>query len=131
MIVVDSSVWIANLRGTDSAAVATLRRLIAEDDDRILIGDLVLLEVLQGARDARHANRIEHAMRAFQMIPMLDIALAVQAAENYRRLRAMGFTVRKIADTIIGTFCIEKGHRLLHDDRDFGPMVEHLGLLEA
>ncbi|HLJ00222.1 MAG TPA: PIN domain nuclease, partial [Bradyrhizobium sp.] len=32
------------------------------------------------------------------------------------------------ADIIIGTFCIEHGHALLHDDRDFEPMEEHLGL---
>jgi predicted nucleic acid-binding protein len=32
---------------------------------------------------------------------------------------------------IIGTFCIEGGHTLLHDDRDFGPMAQHLGLQVA
>lgn len=31
-------------------------------------------------------------------------------------------------DMIIGTFCIDGGHELLHDDRDFAPMAEHLGL---
>jgi predicted nucleic acid-binding protein len=129
VIVVDSSVWIANQRGTDSAAVGKLQRLIAEDDDRILVGDSILLEVLQGARDERHASRIERAMRSYRIVPMLDVVLAVRAAENYWRLRAMGITFRKTADTIIGTFCIDGGHGLPHDDRDFGPMVEHLGLL--
>jgi predicted nucleic acid-binding protein len=59
---------------------------------------------------------------------MLDDALAVRAAGNYRRLRALEITVRKAADLIIGTFCIERDHRLLHDDRNFDQMVEHLGL---
>jgi predicted nucleic acid-binding protein len=36
--------------------------------------------------------------------------------------------VRKTADLVIGTFCIERGHALLHDDRDFLPMTVHLGL---
>ena len=128
VIVVDSSVWIANLRGTDSAAVRRLRALIEEDDDQILVGDLILLEVLQGARDETQATRIERALRSYRVAPMLDVGLAVRAAEYYRRLRGRGITVRKTMDMIIGTFCIEGGHALLHDDRDFGPMVEHLGL---
>ncbi len=59
---------------------------------------------------------------------MLNDTLATKAARNYRLLRAQGVTVRKTIDVIIGTFCIEEGHTLLHDDRDFDPMSEHLGL---
>ncbi len=55
--------------------------------------------------------------------------LAIKAAANYRALRGRGFTVRKTVDLLIGTFCIEHGHALLHHDhRDFGPMALHLGL---
>jgi predicted nucleic acid-binding protein len=61
-------------------------------------------------------------------MPMLDERIAVQAAHNYRVLRRKGITIRKTADLIIGTFCIEQGHTLLHDDRDFDPMHAHLGL---
>lgn len=128
MIVVDSSVWIAQLRGQATAPVQRLRALVAEDDDQVLIGDLILLEVLQGARDDAHAARIERALRAFAIAPMLDPTIAVQAARNYRLLRARGITIRKTIDMIIGTFCLLGGHALLHDDRDFDPMAEHLGL---
>jgi hypothetical protein len=31
-------------------------------------------------------------------------------------------------DVIIGTYCILEGLPLLHDDRDFDPMVSHLSL---
>jgi predicted nucleic acid-binding protein len=124
--VVDSSVWIANLRDTDTEAVRRLRTL--RDDDQIIVGDLILLEVLQGARDDLQAIRIERTMRRFDVITMLDGALAVRAAGNYRQLRSRGITVRKTVDLIIGTFCIERNHRLLHEDCDFDPMVEHLGL---
>jgi predicted nucleic acid-binding protein len=125
LIVVDSSVWIAQLRGQATAPVQRLRALVAEDDDQVLIGDLILLEVLQGARDDA---RIERALRAFAIAPMLDPAIAIQAARNYRFLRARGITIRKTIDMIIGTFCLLGGHALLHDDRDFDPMAEHLGL---
>jgi len=46
-------------------------------------------------------------------------------------LRDRGVTVRKTIAMIIGTFCIEGGHRLLHADRDFEALVAHLGLRAA
>ncbi len=130
MIVVDSSVWIANLRGLNTLAVRKLRAAVDNESD-LLIGDLILLEVLQGARDEAHADRIERNLRRYPVASMLDGSLAVQAARNYRELRARGITVCKTIDMIIGTFCIAGGHVLLHDDRDFGPMADHLGLLVA
>jgi predicted nucleic acid-binding protein len=54
--------------------------------------------------------------------------LATKAAANYRLLRRRGITIRKTIDVIIGTFCIERGHSLLHSDRDFEPMERFLGL---
>ena len=129
MILVDSSVWIALLRGHRTAAVAKLET--AASRESLLIGDLILLEILQGARDEVHAERIERGLRRYTIVPLLDGDLAPRAARNYRKLRALGVTVRKTADIIIGTFCIEHRHILLHDDRDFAPMERHLGLLVA
>lgn len=128
MIVVDSSIWIAQLRGQTGSDVVTLHRLVEEADDEILVGDLILLEVLQGARDDAHAARIERGLRRFPIVPMMSGDLAVLAARNYRLLRARGVTVRKTIDVVIGTFCLVGGHSLLHDDRDFDPMVDWLGL---
>jgi predicted nucleic acid-binding protein len=126
LIVVDSSVWIANLRNSDSSSVQKLRNLA--DPRQIIVGDLILMEVLQGARDERHSAIIEQFLRLFTIQPMLDEAIAVQAARNYRILREQGVAVRKTADLIIGTFCIEGGHTLLHEDRDFDAMEKGLGL---
>ena len=64
-------------------------------------------------------------------MPLLGADLAPRAARNYRKLRELGITIRKAADIIIGTFCIEHRHALLHDDRYFAPMQEHLGLMVA
>jgi predicted nucleic acid-binding protein len=129
VILVDSSVWIAHLRGSWTPATAKLEA--AAGREPILVGDLILLEVLQGARDEAHAARIERGLRRFDVVPLLDGDLAPRAARNYRKLRDLGVTVRKTADIIIGTFCIERRCALLHDDRDFGPMEEHLGLIAA
>jgi len=54
--------------------------------------------------------------------------LAIKAAQNFRKLRKMGITIRKTIDVLIATFCIESGFALLHNDRDFDPMEEVLGL---
>ncbi len=129
MILVDSSVWIAHLRG--KATPATTRLEAAAEREPLLVGDLILLEVLQGARDDVQAARIERALREYAIVSLLDGRLAAQAARNYRRLRDLGITVRKTADIIIGTFCIEHSHSLLHEDRDFEPMERHLGLKAA
>ena len=129
MILVDSSVWIAHLRGHRTAATD---RLAAEARrQKLLIGDLILLEVLQGARNEDHAGRIERALRQYSFVELLGADLAVRAARNYRVLRGLGITIRKTADLIIGTFCMEHDHFQLHDDRDFAPMEQHLGLKVA
>ena len=129
MIVVDSSVWIANLRNSDSGAVQKLRSL--SNPREIIVGDIVLLEVLQGGRDERHAAAIEQHLRQFEIRSMLGENIAVQAARNHRTLRELGVTIRKTADLIIGTFCMAGGHALLHEDRDFDAMAQWLGLSVA
>jgi predicted nucleic acid-binding protein len=126
MIVVDTSVLISAMRGVSLPSTEALRYQAGRG--LILVGDIVLLEVLQGARSDAHAASIEAQLRRYSIVRMLDDRLASVAAANYRRLRALGITIRKTPDLVIGTFCIERGYPLLHDDRDFAPMVEHLGL---
>lgn len=129
MILVDSSVWIAQLRGQKTPATARL--VAASGQASLLVGDLILVEVLQGARDEATATRIERNLRQHKVVSLLDADLAARAARNYRTLRNIGITVRTTIDIIIGTFCVEHGHALLHDDRDFLPMEKHLGLIAA
>jgi predicted nucleic acid-binding protein len=129
MIVVDSSVLIANFREAVTPEVEKFSIFV--DDDDILIGDLVLLEVLQGTRNDRHARDIIAVLSQFAKANMLDTHIAVESARHFRQLRALGITIRKTTDLIIGTFCIVENHVLLHDDRDFDPMQRFLGLQVA
>ncbi len=126
MIAVDSSVWIAHFRDAVSNLVRLLRFLFGQEE--LLVGDIVLLEVLRDARDEPHAAGLGRELGDFEIVPLLGEVQAAQVAQNYRALRAAGCTVRKTPDLIIGTYCIEHGHTLLHADRDFEPMREHLGL---
>ncbi|MBW6421325.1 PIN domain nuclease [Rhizobium sp. XQZ8] len=126
MIVADSSVWISLFRKDDVEVAVQLRSAITEG--AVLLGDVIMLEVLQGARDYHQAHWIEQNFREFPIAQMLSPALAIKAATNYRTLRSRGVTVRKTIDMIIGTYCIEHGHALLQADKDYLPMAEHLGL---
>ena len=128
MIVVDSSVLIDHLRGIESAQALRFEHAIQAESELILIGDIVLLEVLQGVRDARHAALVERELRQFEMTSMLDSELAISAAAHFRHLRGLGITVRRTMDMIIASFCIAHNHILLHRDRDFELMSRHLGL---
>ena len=129
MILVDTSVWIGHLDDAVTCPVNRLRELIPVIP--LLVGDLILCEVLQGLRSEREARLVERGLRRFEMVSLLDPDLAIKAAANYRFLRSRGSTIRKTIDLVIGTFCIEHRHLLLHDDRDFEPMVRFLGLRTA
>ncbi|MEI9850584.1 MAG: PIN domain nuclease [Sphingomonas sp.] len=129
MILADTSVWIGFFRGSQSHEVDFLADLI--ERGRIVIGDLILTEMLQGCDTDREFREVRRVMRAFPVIEISDAGIAVQAARNYRKLRARGFTVRKTIDTLIATRCIEEDMPLLYSDRDFDPFVRHLGLRSA
>lgn len=126
MIVDDTSVWIDFLSGRPTPQVGLLQDLLGAE--LLLVGDLILLEVLQGVRSEAEAARVAAALGRFDIPLMLDPQLAVLAASHYRRLRTLGVTMRKTVDLIIGTFCIANDHALLTADRDFIPMATHLGL---
>ena len=126
MIVVDSSVWIANLRNELSPAVRWLR---AEPrDEMIAVGDVILMEVLRGARSDEHALEIQNQFGSFAKIAMLTPGRAVLAARHYRLLRSLAVTTRSAMDLVIATCCIDEGHQLMHQDRDFDPFERYLGL---
>jgi predicted nucleic acid-binding protein len=128
MIFVDSSVWIDLFKEIDNEETRKLRNVRSIKD--ILVGDLVMYEVLRGARSDLHARQLEREFRHFHIEPILSPDIAIKSATNYRTLRSLGVTIRKEADAVIGTYCVQHGHALLHRDRDFRPMVEHLGLVE-
>lgn len=126
MIVADSSVWIDFFKGQPTPATARFAEALARKD--VLVGDLIACEVLRGARTDKHADVLELAMRRCKFVEMCNVELALTAAAHHRQLRAKGFTVRNSIDMLIGTYCIIHRHTLLHADRDFEPMAQHLGL---
>ncbi len=127
---VDSSVWIDLFNGRDTLQTRALETITGRGG-RLLVGDLVLAEVLQGARDDHRFTKMHARLSDFDAISIADPTIVVVGARNYRTLRALGITIRKTIDTLIATRCIVDGIPLLYADRDFDPFVEHLGLRSA
>jgi predicted nucleic acid-binding protein len=126
MVIVDTTVWVDYLRGIQTPQVDWLDKEIGLQ--RIGLTDLNLCEVLQGLQDTRQATRAQREFENFVVFSTGGRELAIRAAANYRKLRAVGFTIRKTIDCLIATFCISNGHALLHRDRDFKPFEDKLGL---
>jgi predicted nucleic acid-binding protein len=129
MILVDSSVWIDYFRGTVTPQTDRLDALLGNEP--VAIGDLILAEVLQGFTNDRDFNQALRLLASLQLVNLGGQDMAIQAARNFRTLRALGVTVRKTIDTLIATCAIEKSLHLLYSDRDFDPFVAHLGLRSA
>ena len=129
MILVDSSVWIDYFRGQRTPASDRLDELLGVE--AIATGDLILAEVLQGLVTDAEFEQGRQLLTALPIVQLLNESIAIQAARNYRTLRARGITVRKTIDTLIATSCIEQGLELLSSDRDFEPFIDHLGLRAA
>ncbi len=126
MILIDSSVWIDYFNGVQTAHTDWLDSSLGNIP--IIIGDLILTEVLQGFQSDKDFKIAKDLLLNIPFMPMCSRPLSLQSAMNYRYLRKKGVTVRKTIDVIIGTFCIQNQFSLLHCDRDFDPMVKHLGL---
>lgn len=129
MILVDSSVWIDYFSGNDSPESDFLDGVLGVSD--VAIGDLILTEVLQGFRHDKDYKTAKRLLEELTIFELLGINMAVRSADNFRKLRKKGVTIRKTADVIIASFCIENSLPLLFSDRDFDPFVQHLGLRDA
>jgi predicted nucleic acid-binding protein len=126
LVIVDTTVWVDFFRDAQTPETRALEVIVRRGD--AAIGDLILTEVLQGIVEEKDLRAIKRQFANFPLHAMVGRHLAVQSAVNYRKLRAKGFTIRKIVDCWIATFCIERGFSLLHNDRDFDPFEKHLGL---
>ena len=126
MILVDTSVWIHYFNGDINAHTDALDTALGEGT--VAVGDLILLEILHSFRRDRHFRQARSLLLRLDQYQMLDTELALRCADNYRALRKKGITIRKTADVIIATFCIENRLPLLFLDQDFLPFQVHLDL---
>jgi predicted nucleic acid-binding protein len=126
LVLVDTTVWIDFFHGAATWQVDRFEELLRNGE--VALGDLIVSELLQGIRSDRDFEHFKRRLSAFPIFSMAGLERAIKSAENYRRLRSLGYTVRKTMDCLIATFCIESGLSLLHNDRDFDIFEKELGL---
>jgi predicted nucleic acid-binding protein len=126
MVIVDTTVWVDYLQGAQNPETDWLNTEL--DRERLGLTDIILCELLQGVRDDVVAKQVERRLLKLEVFETGGVALAREAARNYRGLRSQGHTVRKTIDCLIATFCMREQYALLHRDRDFDPFEKFLEL---
>ena len=118
MILIDSSVWIDWLRGSDTDAVRFVQA--RQDVEELALTQMIYLEVLQGANTDSHYEAIKRVLSKQTMLEPLDSLVTFEAAAQlYRTARRKGLTVRKPVDCLIAAIALEQRALLVHNDRDF------------
>lgn len=126
-ILADTSAWVEHDRATGSATDRRVERLIFEGGP-LAVTELVVMEVLAGARtDAREA-RLRRLLLRFELLPF-DGAVDYDAAVRiYRRCRAAGVTPRGMIDCMIAAVALRGDATLLAHDADLDRVARVIGL---
>ena len=115
---VDTSAWIEYLRDTDSEVCNTVDRFIG-DDRSLATTDVVIMELLCGARSVERRREIWAFMNRCVMLPTRPLFDYEIAAELYTRCRRNGFNPANTNDLVIASVAIGKKVPLLAADLDF------------
>lgn len=124
MVLVDTSVWVAFLRGHESD-VQQMKELI-KDRNRVVLCGPVLQEVLQGIGQVRQRKKV---LERLSKLPYLETTKPhyVQAGELYASLRRSGVTVASV-DVLIAVHAIHEAVPLLSHDKHFEMIATHSNL---
>jgi predicted nucleic acid-binding protein len=127
LILADSSAWIEYLRGTGSEAHIRLRDdLLA--GARVATTDVVLMEVLGGARDKAHHQELQRLLYAREYLRTAGPSDFEAGARIYRTCRKGGDTIRKLTDCVIAAVAMRCGAAVLARDADFTAIARHVEL---
>ncbi|HVY97719.1 MAG TPA: PIN domain nuclease [Solirubrobacterales bacterium] len=126
-MLVDTSAWVEFLRGTGSDAHLRLRAAL-EGGERLAATDVVLMELLAGARDEVDRDRLRRLVFGLEFLAVEGPADYERAAELYRLCRRGGETPRKLSDCLIAAVAIGAGCELLAADSDFEAIARHTKL---
>jgi len=119
VLIIDTSVLIAFLRGSDTPQTRLLKRC-ETNEIPYAIPLICAQEVLQGARDNSEWKMLEKYMFSQDLlIPLDPYKTHREAARIYYDCRRRGLTVRSAIDCLVAQTCLEHGGRLLHNDEDY------------
>lgn len=98
------------------------------DDEPAHTTDVVVMEVLAGARDDDHRDRLRRLLARCEHVPVQGLDDFEAAADLYRLCRAAGETVRALTDCLIAVVALRQSLPVLHADRDFDVLARHTAL---
>ncbi len=124
MILIDTSAWVEFLRGTGSPVCDRVEALL---DGEIATCDAIRMEVLAGARDEHHLERLRRLLARASVLPTTP-ADYDDAAALFRRCRREGSTIRHLIDCLIASVAIRAAAPILHNDGDFDVLARHTAL---
>jgi predicted nucleic acid-binding protein len=122
MVLVDTSILIDFLRGTENPAVGQFQQIL---DSNIPFGisPLTYLEVLQGTRTEKDFTTVKSYLETHRFFGLLDEKESYAAAARiYFDCRKKGITINSTVDCLIAQTAIEHDLALLHNDVDFDRM---------
>jgi len=127
VILIDSSAWVEFLRATGSPAHLHLRSALQDGSD-LACTDVIVMEVLAGARDDADRDRLRRLLYGLEFLPVEGPVDYENAAELYRLCRRGGETPRKLSDCLIAAVAIRRDAELLCEDADFLAIARHAPL---
>lgn len=127
LILADSSAWIEYLRGTESDTHVQLRELVTEGG-RVATTDLVLLEVLGGARDEAEHQELQRLLYSREYLRTAGPSDYETGAAIFRTCRRGGATIRALSDCVIAAVAMRCRAAVLARDRDFETIARHVEL---
>lgn len=125
-VLVDTSVWIAFLRGDDGPEVDKLAHVIREK--QAATTDVVLVEVLVGTTDEEEADQLRRLLAGAEHFRQHSPADVERAAGLYRACRRGGETPRSVNDCVVAAVALRNDVPVLHQDRDFAVLARHTDL---
>lgn len=126
-MIVDTSVWIEFLQGSDSTSTRWVTERIAEES-LLTVPEVVLMELMIGTTDEKIAAVRRRFLQRFSIEPLAAVRDAEDAAAIHRRCRRGGDTVRSLIDCQIAAMAMRLKLVVVHRDRDFEVIRTHCGL---
>lgn len=115
IILADTSVWIAFLRGSGIPFQERLVPLIMAD--RLATTPIIIMELLVGAKSEKEYDKLSKDLTALRCFDL--------SAKLWQRACKLGYTLRHkglsvpLTDTLIASVALENNALLLHNDRHY------------
>lgn len=124
VILADTSAWVDHLRGRRTKAASRLSSLL---DHGLATTDVVVMEVLAGARDGAHLLTLRRLLQRAEHLPSTPADYEAASA-TWRACRRGGDTPRSLLDCLVAAVALRHDIPVLHSDRDYDAIARHVGL---